>query len=169
MKGSVYSAAILRPETFAGSPAEYMFTPFFDDACFIDARTAAVLRSLFGPSSHVTFSTRRPSKRPKGGGANTRHGRIVDFAEVAHTSNLLRILVIEACTLPADYRAPRQHRVFHPRHAEVDPKYRLALHLCRRVHPRQPLSNNLVVLALLESHIARDRQRRSFREQIAIT
>ena len=47
------------------SPAEYKLTPFFDAACFSDAMTAAVFRSLFGPSSQVTLSTRRPSIAPQ--------------------------------------------------------------------------------------------------------
>ncbi len=60
MKGSVYSAEIFFPEAFAGSPAKNKFAGFFD-AAFSEAMTAAVFRSLFAPSSQVTFNTRRPS------------------------------------------------------------------------------------------------------------
>src|SRR5437660_10138760 len=61
IKGREYSAEIWRPETLAGSPAEYKFTPFFVAACFSDAITPAVLRSLFAPSSQLTYNVRRPS------------------------------------------------------------------------------------------------------------
>ena len=65
MKGNSYSAEMWRPVAFAGSPAKYRLAPFFDAACFNDAVTAAVFKSLFGPSSQVTLSTRRPSIAPQ--------------------------------------------------------------------------------------------------------
>src|SRR5256885_7415026 len=65
MNGNPYSAKMRRPPAFAASPAEYKLAAFFDAACFSDAVTAAVFKSLFGPSSHVTLSTRRPSRAPQ--------------------------------------------------------------------------------------------------------
>ena len=92
-------------------PPKYRLAPFFDAACFSDAMTAAVFRSLFGPSSHVTLSTRRPSIAPHTLSATTATARVADLAHVTHARNLLRLLVIEARNLSRrswdSARAPR--------------------------------------------------------------
>src|SRR5579885_3740020 len=79
MKGREYSAEMVRPPTLVTSPAAYMLAPCFEAASFSDFVTAALLRSLFGPSSHVTLRTRRPSIAPQTVSATTATAVSLDF------------------------------------------------------------------------------------------
>src|SRR5437763_16486595 len=61
INGNWYSAEIRRPLAFATSPAEYNVAAFLEADCLRDSITAAVFKSLLGPSSQLTFNKRRPS------------------------------------------------------------------------------------------------------------
>src|SRR5271170_1032952 len=50
-----------RPDAVDTSPVEYRVTALLEADFFNDESIAAEFKFLFGPSSHCTFSTRRPS------------------------------------------------------------------------------------------------------------
>src|SRR6202043_1289614 len=52
---------------------------------------------------------------------------------------------------------------------KVDTEYRLTLYFGRRVDPRERLSDNLVVLALLERGVGGNRERSRFADEVPVT
>ena len=96
-------------------------------------------------------------------------GGVADLADVTHARDLLRFLVVERRDFPGDGRTTREHRELHSGHAEVDAEDGVALDLGGRVDARQALSDDLVVLALLERNVGWNRQRRCFAGQFSVT
>ena len=156
MKGNSYSAEMCRPEALAGSPAEYRLALFLRRRLLQrrhDCRGVQILVRAIVPGDvqHAAAFHRAPHAVGDHG-----DGRVADLAHVTHAGNFLRFLVVEARHLPADRGTPREHRELHSRHAEVDAENRFAFYLGGRVDARQPLPDDLVVLALLERHVGRE-------------
>ena len=98
------------------------------------------------------------------------HGdRVVNFDDLAHAGNFLRVGIVDTCERAAEHRAVRDRRVDHVRHAHVQSEHGGAVHFLRRIEALHGGADQLEVFRIFQRHVLRRGQFRRGIHQLSVT
>ncbi len=98
------------------------------------------------------------------------HGdRVIDFDDLAHAGNLLRVGIVDAGERAAEHRAIGDGRVDHVGHAHVQSEHSGAVYFLRRIEALHRGADQLEIFRIFQRHVLRRGQFRRGVHQLSVT